>query len=188
MTVIAGFVDKKTGKVYIGADKGFFYDDEHFISPEPKIIKKRIGSFKGKPIYMIVGNSGDIKPGNIITHWYTPKLKFDPSQHTPHEFMIKVFVPALKELFEKNGYKKPDFEFIAAFESEIFIVDQEYAVSIPAQFCVAIGSASVPAKGALHALHHLKKRLTPRKKIQLAIEASIGISNTAKGPVDILTV
>lgn len=188
MTVIAGLVDKKTGKIYIGADRGYFDDDNHYVSPEPKIIKKRIGKWNGKPIFMIIGGAGDIKPGNIITHWYTPKLKRDPSKHTPHEFMIKIFAPALKELFEKNGYKKSESEFLIAFEGEIFLIDGNYAVTIPPQYGICIGSAHVPAQGALHAMNNIKAKIAPKKKIELALKASIGISNTAKGPIDILSV
>jgi hypothetical protein len=153
-------------------------------------MKKRIGKFNGKPIFMIIGNSGDIKPGNIITHWYTPKLNYDPSVLTPHAFIIKVFAPALKELFEKNGYKKPDFQFIVAFESQIFTIDENYAVTIPPVYGVGIGSACIPACGALFALNNpkVKSKLSPKKITQLAIEASIGISNTAKGPVDVLVI
>lgn len=189
MTVIAGFVDKKTNKVYVGADKGFFDDDNHCISPEPKIMKKTIGKYEGKPIQMIIGNSGDIKPGNIITHWYTPKLKYDPTKQTPHEFMIKVFAPALKEQFEKNGYKKPeDCECFVAFEGSIFIVNADYSIMIPPEFGTGVGSASLPAIASLFTMNRLKSKISPRKKITLAIETAIGISNTAKGPIDILVV
>jgi hypothetical protein len=189
VTCIVGFVDKKTGKVYIGAERGLFDDDNHYVSPEPKILKKKIGVYNSKPIYMIIGNAGDIKPGNIVTHWQTGKLNYDPTKQTPHEFIVTVFIQSLKKLFDKNGYKKPEnFELIVGFDGAIFLIAEDYSVIIPAEYGVGCGSAHVPAIGALFAMNNLKLKIQPKKKIQIAIEAAIGISNFAKGPIDILMV
>ena len=191
MTVIVGIVDKKTKKVYMGADKGYFEDDEtHYISPEPKILKKKIGEYDGKPIYMIIGGAGDVKPWNIITPWKTRSLNFDPSKTTPHDFMMTVFAPRLKKLLEDKGYKgaKNDFAYLIGFEGQIFKIQSDYAVIIPPDYGAGIGSASVPAIGVLWALEQLKTKVPPRKKIRLALEAAIAVSVNAKGPIDILAV
>lgn len=189
MTCIAAFVDKKTGKVVMGAERGVFDSENHYVSPEPKILKKKIGVYNSKPIYMIIGGAGDVKAGNIITHWQTGKLNYDPTLQTPHEFVIKVFIPALKKVFDKNDYKKQaEFEFIIGFDGELFIINSDYSVIIPPEYGVGCGSAHVPALGALFAMNTLKVKILPKKKMQLAIEAAIGISNTAKGPIDILMV
>jgi len=191
MTVIVGIVDKKSKKIFVGADKGIFEsDDTHYVSPEPKILKKKIGAFNGKPIYMIIGGAGDVKPWNFITPWNTSKLKFDPSVMTAHDFMLRVFTPKLKLLLEGNGYTKTkaEFAFLVGFEGQLFKIQEDYGVIIPPEYGLGIGSACIPALGVLYAFDKMKSTVSPRAKIKFAVEASINISTDAKGPIDILTV
>lgn len=193
MTVIVGVVDKKTKKVYMASDKGFFEDDgTHYVSPEPKIIKKKIGMFKGKPINMIIGGAGDVKPWNIIVPWKTAKLNYDPTVLTPHEFIIKIFVPKLKSLLEASGYKagpKSESIFLIGFEGSLFKIQEgDYGVVIPPEYGMGIGGASIPAVGVLYALDKMKSKIGSRQKVRLAVEASINVSKDAKGPIDILVV
>jgi ATP-dependent protease HslVU (ClpYQ) peptidase subunit len=184
MTVIAGFVDKKTGKVFIGADSGLFDDNNHFVSPEPKIIKKPIGGgYK-----MIIGNQGDVRALDLVLHWKTGKLGYNPEVMTPKEFMVQKFVPAMRELFYSNDYKKGDWTFLVGFDGEIFEICEDFSVTIPAKHGVAIGSAGIPALAALYLLNKTKIKMKPKQKIKLAIETSINISNFAKPPILILSV
>lgn len=194
MTVICGFYDKKTKKIYIGADRGIFNDKDvnnYIVSQEPKILKKKIGSYYGKPISMIMGNAGDAKPGNILTHWQTGRLKFDPVKETPHQFLVNKFIPEMVKQLEKHGYKKPDtFDLVVAFEGEIFTIDEAYAVTIPSEWGVGVGAAKDPALGVLYALNtsSLKNKIPPKKKLEMALKASVNITNYAKEPFDIITV
>lgn len=188
MTVIVGYYDKKTEKCYVGSDRGLFGEGTGISSQESKIIKKRVGTYNGKPIDMIIGNAGDVKPGNLITHWQTGRLKFDPTQQTNHEFIVKVFVPKMKELFEKNGYKKPDFEILLALDCQLFIIQEDYSVIIPPDWGAGCGSGAIPALGVLYALNKEKLKIPPRRKIQLALEAAVKITDVAKEPFDILSV
>ena len=177
----------------MGADKGYFEDDgTHYISPEPKILKKKIGEFKGKPVYMLIGGAGDVKPWNIIVPWKTAKLNYDPAKMTAHEFIIQVFAPKLKKLLEDNGYKagpKAESIFLVGLEGQLFKIQEgDYGVTIPAPYGMGIGAASIPAVGVLYALDKLKSKISTKQKIKLALEASINVSKDARGPIDILSV
>lgn len=186
MTVIAGFVDRKTGKVFIGADSGFFDENNYFVSPEPKIIKKPIGNgYK-----MIIGNQGDVRALDLILHWKTGALGYNPETMTQKEFMVKHFVPAMRELFNSNDYKKGDWTFLVGFDGEIFEIYSDFSVAITAKHGASIGSAAIPALSVLYVMNKIdvNLKLKPRQKLKLAIETSINISNFAKPPILILSV
>ena len=184
ITVIAGFVEKGNKKVYIGADRGLFDEETFHISIEPKIRKKRIGP--GKNNYMIIGNSGDLKPQNIITHWKMDELNYNPEKQTPYEFLVLVLVPAISKKFKEFKYIKQDFDFLVGLNGELFNITDEYEVVPAAKYGSITGGAGVPALAVLYTLFNFK--INPRLKIKKAIEASIAISNTATGNIDILVI
>ena len=154
---------------------------------EPKILKKRIG--KGKSNYLIIGNSTDIKPQNIVTHWNMEELNYNPEIQKPYEFLVLTFVPALKKKFKEFEYIKQDFEFLVGFNGEIFNISDEYAVMVPAKYGSVTGAAGIPALAVLFTFFNNKAiKINPKKLIKMSIEASIAISNMARGPIDILEI
>ena len=178
-------MDPKTDKVYLAADRGVFLDDTHEISPNPKIIKKKIG----KGAYIVIGNAGDFKPLNLISYWNTNFFKYDPEKMVPEEFLIKRFVPEMKKLFDKNDYKKEkDFNFLIGISGEIFEINDSYEVIKPDQSCATVGSAGDAAKAALYCMNLLKIKKSTKVKLTIAVTVACNVSNWAKGTIDILGV
>jgi hypothetical protein len=184
MTVIVGLIDKKTKRVYIGADRGLFDDDNHVSSPASKIMKRKIGANH----HMILGNSGDLRSFDILEHSKFDKLGYDPEKISPKEFVVKKLIPEFQRLFRAASYAKPDFEILIGFDGEIFEIYEDWSVVVPNEYGSGVGSAAPPALGVLHAFHNQNIKMSTKRKIKAAVEASINISNFARGPIDILWV
>lgn len=182
MTVIVGIVDKKTHKVYIGGDQGYFDSEEYVISNNPKVFKKHIG----KNTSIVIGNCGSGRIGDILEHWNVSKLDYMDTL-TPRGFIVKKFIPELKKVLGKDATKE-EFSLMIGFMGNLFVIQADFSVLVPDDHGVAIGSAASPAQGVIVALSKIKTNLSTKKKILLAIQTSMQISHFAKGNIDILSI
>lgn len=124
----------------------------------------------------IIGVAGDMRAINLLNH------AFQPPSITPSikgreldVFITTKFIPSLRSCFDSNGYSPPDSkdkEHIAeqgscimiSINTNIYIIDTDYAWASDSTGIYACGSGADYALGALHVLTKGKKLSIPQAK------------------------
>jgi ATP-dependent protease HslVU (ClpYQ) peptidase subunit len=174
MTCIAAVTHE--GTVYMAGERG--NSDEHCIlsSIDKKIVSK--GQY-------LIGYSGNTGMGQAVQYGFTPPVY---SSKDINKFMISKFVPTLRKFYEEAKINMPDKDddhvsFIVGLDGCIFELDTS-DFQVGQYEDLAIGSGSQYALGSLFSTRHLKD---PRKRLRMAIEASIQYSPSCQGPIDYLS-
>jgi len=140
----------------------------------PKIVS--VGKF-------LVGISGDTRPGDIITHnWKPPVYKGED----PVSFMGKKVIPSMINAFIENGYdwnkvdKDGGFDYLLAFNGNIFRVACDLSFFQSNYDIYAIGSGGQFALGYLYSIHKKDMQVDwAERHARKAVEiASVLDSNT----------
>jgi len=118
-----------------------------------------------------------------------PKIE-DGDRLDLHRFMVKKFIPALRDCLSVGGWqaKKDEREqggqFIVGILGELFSIEDDYQVHKPARPYHAVGSGANVALGALYASRASKQN--PRRRILTALEAAEAFNTSVRGPFKIL--
>jgi hypothetical protein len=108
---------------------------------------------------LIIAGSGEVTPCDIAQNLWNPPSPTESDKKNPYRYMITKAMPSLREVLTKNGYnfdeakEKDDirFQFIIAFNGELFDIDQDLAVSRDSSGFYGAGSGGSYALGALYA-------------------------------------
>lgn len=155
MTTIVGVC--KNGNVTLGADSQV--TDGNRKNNHVKM--EKISKVNG---YLIAG-SGDSQPCDIIQHIFQPPVPTVQERKDLYHFMIVKLVPALRECLEENDWKpNPEdkdsgFNFLIAFDGEMFDIGDDYSVILNGDGIYGVGSGSQFAMGALYAGATMEKAL-----------------------------
>jgi len=176
MTCIVGLV--KNGRVYMGGDSAFVSDWDMTILPNQKVF------IRSGAVFGVAGNPRAL---NLLRY----HMQIPPTQEADLlSYMATSFLDAMRECFKSNGYavKDNEFEYIGSnilvgCAGKLFSYDSNYYVSEVSDY-TAIGSGAVAALGAMYAT----PKVSPAKRVQIALEAAERLSIGVRGPFQIVSI
>ena len=143
--------------------------------------------------HYIIGVAGDMRAINILAHVFKPPtcttttlgIKLD-------KFMTAVFIPELKETFEKSSYSKDgehESQIMVLVNGTVYEIGEDYSWCHDTVGAYAIGSGSSFALGVLNALSEGKKRTltNSRAAIKSALAVAAKFDNKTAEPFYLLT-
>ena len=159
MTTILGI--QGDGFSVIGTDSSICSFDESGSAYQRSTMATNQSKVAANGRYLI-GAAGDVRAINILHHAFQPPT---PNTNTKgrklDQFITTKFIPAMRQLFEDQGYandrkQKAEHEssIIISINSIIYIIESDYSWSSEASGLFSIGSGSSYALGAATALRH----------------------------------
>lgn len=180
MTCIIGYLDSQRG--YIGADSAGVAGYETHPRKDPKVFK--IGG-------VLMGFTSSFRMGQLLN--FNLKVPKKADNEKAYMWMVKRFIPAVRECFKDGGYllKKDEREgggtFIVIAHCHLFCVESDfqvaeyhwpfYAVGCGAQYALGSLITSMDATG-----------VTTRQRITKALRAASEFSGAVCPPFNVLSV
>lgn len=189
MTAIAGWIDDE-GVVWIGGDSGGADEDTVFPRSDEKVFKVGnylIGfseSFRGMQL---------LKYGSYNSTLNLKNIKPSKSKEKTHEFMVKFFIPMVRNIFRDGGFMSShkgseyfDGSFLVGVNGCLFMVDGDFQVGIHDKF-TAIGSGYHLCIGSMHtSLKYQEEEgldhLSGEEVVLTALESAAEYSNCVLSP------
>lgn len=181
MTCVIAVIDKETNKVFMGCDSGVQENWTMLQIKQPKMIKLND---------MLIGISGTLRPLQLIQHQLV--LADRTEKQSSMEYLVKVFVPAVKQLLVDNdcimnndNYKQSDSNLLIGYRGEIFIMDTNFQIVQTNDSYSAIGSGTDTALGALAVFSNMdwmefSPSYTIKKTLEIAEKHCLGIQKPFK--------
>lgn len=159
MTIIVGLVEK--GKAYIASDGR--------ISSGTEIINCATVDHKvyhfGK---LVIGCAGTVRTMQIIRDNLNLPIQMDGQSDQAY---LSSFVRAVEALYKEHTVKDSDkIRCILGYNHKIYRLECDF--SITESKCDAVGSGAKVARGALTASFMLKAKLSPAKRLRLAVDCA----------------
>ena len=150
MTTIAGIQHLGYCEIWV---------DSRITAPDGQIYSHPDMKKYAKRGQLIIAGSGEVVPCDIAQNIWNPPIATESDKKNPYKFMIRKAMPSLRKVLTDNGYNfdeskdKDDirFQFIIAFNGELFDIDQDLAVSRDIHGFYGAGSGGSYALGALYA-------------------------------------
>lgn len=183
MTCIVGLVHK--GKVYMGADSAGSDDRTTRSIRVPKLFRINV-SLKHREHCFLIAYTHSFRFGQIVNFHLKPFLAAAADlNYSPGEYMVTVFVAALREALKAHGFMGKDdegFDFggtmMVGYCGHLYSIYTDFQVNEFADDMDALGSGHMFALGAMAAT----PRLSPEKRIRTALEAAGRFDRTVCGP------
>jgi ATP-dependent protease HslVU (ClpYQ) peptidase subunit len=176
MTCVVAIVDGST--VWMGADSLGVSGHETVMRRDEKVFALGSG-----PDSMIVGFAGSFRMGQALRYGFVPPEH--PDGMDEHEYMVLLFVEAVRERFTKAGFNRTENGvdsggfFLVGYRGRLFSVESDYQVGEPAITYFAIGSGAQIALGSLYSTD--PDTLTPRERLIWALEAASAFNASVGG-------
>src|SRR5271170_3977037 len=129
MTCIVGLMDK--GDVYMGGDSAGVSGLSISIRADEKV-------FVNGPF--IMGFTTSFRMGQLL------RYKFSPPEQTSHQdnmqYMVTSFIDTARKCFEDNGFgeKRRGGTFLVGYKGQLYTIDSDFQVGLPADTYDAVGS------------------------------------------------
>lgn len=175
MTCIIGYIDKEG--VYIGGDSAAVSEDDlsYNIRTDEKVFTKND---------FIFGYSTSFRMGQLLR--YKLKIPGHPKGMDVHQYMVTLFIDAVKRCFEDNDYHEMMTEeggsFMVGYKGKLYVILSDYQVAQPKESFAALGCGDLIALGAMYA----SVEKDPIKKIEIALSAAVAFSMGVKPPFVII--
>ena len=171
MTCIVGI--KQGGMIWIGGDSLGSADDTAVVRANPKVA--RLGP-------MIVGWCGSARVSQVL--FYGMGIPPFDKDFGAMNYLIQVFVPALRDALSEHGVNIKDGEMDSALlvglSHRLFEIDADFSVNEFDGDYLAMGSGEQVANGALFATRWLN--MSPKARIELALYAAEHHTRSVRGP------
>jgi ATP-dependent protease HslVU (ClpYQ) peptidase subunit len=185
MTCIVGMAQKD--KVWVGGDSAASSSDtmEKCLRRDPKVFKN--GEF-------LIGYSGSFRFGQILRYKFIPPGKKDDQED--YEYMVTDWLDALRHACKEGGFSKiedneeelPDASALIGYHNKLYVLDSDFQIGELTNDMYAIGCGAGLALGSMATSMKISKRMPPRKRIQLALEASAQYALGVEPPFLILSI
>lgn len=178
MTTIVG-IQGDTYALVVADSRIVTYEDGH--ATHASTLGAGVGKIAPNGKYLL-GAAGDMRAINILHHAYAPPTPSPSVRGRKLDaFMVKQFIPSLRECFDNHGYSLPQressehlaehaSEIIAVIHGTIYVIDGDYSWCPSSNGRYALGSGAAYALGALAALGD-KKYETPQQAKTAALKA-----------------
>lgn len=179
MTAIAGIVEN--GKVWIGGDSAGVGGLSLQVRSDPKVFKNQDFAF---------GYTSSFRMGQLLQYSFTPPKPLEGESGM--EYMVRRFVPAVKDVFKEGGYQSnkdgqdEGGTFLVGHRGQLYEIESDYQVARVRQPYCAVGCGQDMALGSLHSTEHFD--LPPRERITMALDAAEAFSAGVRGPHFIVSV
>lgn len=182
MTCIVGLISGD--KVWVGGDSCASDPDEKVIRKDPKV-------FINGPF--LIGYAGSYRFGQILRFKFTPPPQEDGMDD--YEYLVTAWMDSLRETCKDAGLTKvenneetlPDCSALVGFNGRLYVLDSDLQVGEPSADYYAIGIGAGVSLGALFALTASSKTTPPKKRVQMALEASAAYAVGVEAPFVILS-
>jgi len=178
MTCIIGIVSKDNA-IFMGGDSAVTGHYSISIRPDQKVFTNH---------GFLIGCAGSARAGNLVKYKFSPP---QPVGDDMFEYIVTGFVDSLRDCLKSagNASKDDEFEFIHAtflvgFFGRLFQIAGDYHVEEVVNGYDAIGAGSDLALGSLYAT----PKMSPRRRIQTALEASAMFNTSVRAPWQICRV
>lgn len=178
MTAIAGIVEN--GRVWIGGDSAGVGGYALVLRKDPKVFK--VGEF-------VIGYTSSFRMGQLLRYHLSP-----PKPHegeSGHEYMVKAFIPAVRDVLKQHGYLKNDNgreeigTFLVGWRGSLYEVYDDLQVGELIAPFAACGCGHDLAIGSLHTTQGMKMK--PADRITQALSAAEAFSAGVRGPFTIIS-
>jgi len=176
VTCIVGLVED--GKVYIGGDSAGVAGYSLTVRKDRKVFQ--IGD-------VLIGGTSSFRMLQLLQ--YALKLPDYDAETNLDRYMATTFVDALRQCFKDGGYASKQNEqesggtFLVGFHGRLFEIEADYQVGEPLSGYAAVGCGAEIATGAMYATPDMQ----PKKRIELALQASERHNAGVRGPFHIET-
>lgn len=181
MTCIAGAVNGN--EVWIGADAlSVHCDSAARVNTQAKVFQ--VGEF-------LIGSCGTLRVQQIIRYLFTPPA----IESDIVAYMVKVFVPALRNAIKENGGEildpagnsQLDGRYLIGVRGRLFEIDSSYAVFEAKANYAAVGCADQEALAAMFTATALMAGdITPDKLVERGLLAAVEFDTSIRQPFTIL--
>lgn len=172
MTCVAGLIHD--GRVWIGADSAGITGQDLRVRSDAKV-------FHNGPC--VIGFAGSFRVGQILRYQFAPPKH--PRGMDGHEYMVKLFVTALRITHQVSGCSSKDNEeesfegdILVGYRGELYQIGADYQVGCYADGFAAIGTGDRVALGVLY----VTKGIDPRRRLLKALEAAERFSTSVRAP------
>jgi ATP-dependent protease HslVU (ClpYQ) peptidase subunit len=118
---------------------------------------------------MVIGCAGTVRTMQVIRD--NLKLPVQGTNQNDRAYLSVVFAKAMEDLYKEAGTKDSDkIHCILGYNSKIYRVATDWAITEPVY--TTVGSGAHFARGALVASFMLKTKLSPEKRLRLAVDAA----------------
>jgi len=175
MTCIVGLIDK--GNVYVGGDSAGAGNYSISYRKDPKVFQR--GPF-------LFGFTSSFRMGQLLMHDEAFKLREQKEKEDEYEYMVSVFIPAVRELFRDGGWLKKEESvelggvFLVGYKGRLFKIYADFQVA------ESIYDYETCGCGEDLALGSLENKLTVTKRIKLALQSAEKFSSGVSQPFKIL--
>jgi ATP-dependent protease HslVU (ClpYQ) peptidase subunit len=188
MTCIVALKDKN--KVYMAGDS---------LGTDPVTLQKTVRLDEKVFIKtdMLFGFTSSFRMGQIIRYVFDIPERMEAIGDM--EYLVAHFIPALIKCYEDQGFlKKPDDNeyqgghFLLGYRGNFYDVLDDFQIGIPTLNYEAIGCGEDYAKGSMYTTETLEdkldKKLTPQKRLTMALDAACEHSAGVAAPYIILSI
>lgn len=176
MTCIVGL--KHGNTIYMGADSAGVDERYLMLSYANKKVFK-VGEF-------VIGYTTSFRFGQVMQYGFNPPMY--PEGMDVYEYMVTLFVDALRERLKDAGYaqKKDEVESggtcLVGYRGRLFLLSEDYQVFEARDEYMAVGCGDEIALGAMYATSGTE----PVARILKALEASAKFSAAVLAPFEIM--
>ncbi len=177
MTTIVGLV--QDDEVWMGGDSAFSdeYTTQVTIMKDPKVFVNN---------GVLLGFCGSARMGNLLRWSFLPPTQ--DIRMDDEEYVHTVFIDAVRDTFREGGFaeiarnveRAVESAFLIGYRGHLYLVDEGFDVSTPADPYTSVGCGAQIALGAMHVSQALD--LEPKDRIVRALKASERFSNGVRGP------
>jgi ATP-dependent protease HslVU (ClpYQ) peptidase subunit len=171
MTAVVGLVDN--GDVYIASDSCG-------VAGLSVTVRNDVKSFVNGPF--VIGGTTSFRMLQLL------RFKFSPPAQTVHqedyEYMVTSFIDAARKCFVDNGFGNPSTggSFLVGYRGNLYAIDSDFQVGIPAENYSAVGCGQDLCLGAMFANGHLP----PQERLTNALSAASKFSGGVCAPFNIV--
>jgi len=182
MTCIVGVIEKRTKTIYMGGDSAGVAGLSIIQRKDPKVFV--VNGY-------IIGFTSSFRMGQLLMFSEPPE--FTSKTMSEYEFMVRIFIPYIKERFEQNGYEKryDDGEskggtFLVGFRGKLFTVEDDFQVGENFLNYASVGCGSDMALGSLFTTDIWASKIETERRIITALESAAKFSGGVCEPYKIL--
>ena len=153
-------------KVYMGGDSAGVSGYDITLREDPKVFNNS---------GFIIGFTTSFRMGQILRFQFKPpKVKGKDI----YKYMCTEFIDAIRKTFKATGFLKihsleeSGGTFLVGYKGHLFSIDTDFQVGIPTDKFDSVGCGCAYALGSMYTSEYLGNNITPKERIELALQTA----------------